>query len=663
MPSLVLANIAATAKRVRLAPAVVVLPMHNPIGVAEEWATLDQLSGGRVEFAMGRGYDAAEYAPFGADFQRSADIFAEGIDLLWRCWTEKGPFSFSGEFYKADNIEICPKPVQDVLVPTIACFSRYSMEIAAARDWNIIFAPFATGLIFGGLAKATAAYREEAEKHGRAPGKAKCSYFIHIGGKPAEEQYGRECLLRYFNHSGMRQTKQDREHKMPPSMQYMKKIHEALAVMKPEESGRGVDPARLAAANHRLAEARRGGRDRRGDPLLQPRAEAAQPGDGADGPVHGRNRTRVCGHKDHRGSEVTTERIMDISINIAPTIDSWKVVKRAEELGYTTAWFYDTQMQNTDLFVAMTMAALNTSKIRLGTGVLIPSNRIAPVAATCLGSLSAIAPGRIDFGVSTGFTGRRAMGSGPIKLADMKEYIRVVQALLRNEMVEWEYEGRRRKIKYLNPEIGAINVTDSVPLHISAFGPRGQGLTAELGANWIFAPGNLQFAQGAIEKMKQSYRDAGQDPATKYITSLSGGCVLADGEPYDSPRAKAQAGPHAAMIFHNLVEAEEFGDIGRPVPPHLKSLLDRYREVYANYQPADARYISNHRGHLMFLRPEEQDIINGDIIKAATWTGTKPELVERMRALKQMGYSAYSVHIRNGHPGMLEDWADVFAAV
>jgi alkanesulfonate monooxygenase SsuD/methylene tetrahydromethanopterin reductase-like flavin-dependent oxidoreductase (luciferase family) len=354
---------------------------------------------------------------------------------------------------------------------------------------------------------------------------------------------------------------------------------------------------------------------------------------------------------------------MDISINIAPTVDSWKVVKRAEELGYTSAWFYDTQMQNTDLFVAMTAAALNTSRIRLGTGVLIPSNRIAPVAATALGSLNALAPGRIDFGVSTGFTGRRAMGSGPIKLADMKEYIRVVQALLRGEMVEWEFEGRRRKIKYLNPEIGAINLDDPIPLHISAFGPKGQALTAELGANWIMAPANLQFAEGAIAKMKQTYRDAGQDPATKYITSLSGGAVLHEGEPYDSPRAKAQAGPHAAMIFHNLVEAAEFGDIGRPVPPHLKPLYDRYREIYLKYEPADARYISNHRGHLMFLRPEEQALINGDIIKATTWTGTKPELIERMRGLRDLGYSAYSVHIRNGHPDMLEDWAEVFAGI
>ncbi len=239
MPSLLLAWIAAEAKNVRLAPAVVVLPMHNPIGVAEEWATLDQLSHGRVEFAMGRGYDAAEYAPFGADFQRSAEIFSEGIDLLWRCWTEPEPFSFKGEFYQAENIQVCPRPFQKTLVPTVACFSRYSMEIAAARDWNIIFAPFATGLIFGGLAKATEAYRDEAAKHGRAPGKAKCSYFIHIGGSPAEEQYGRDCLLRYFNHSGMRQTRQDRAHALPPSMQYMKKVHEALATMKSSDLDEG----------------------------------------------------------------------------------------------------------------------------------------------------------------------------------------------------------------------------------------------------------------------------------------------------------------------------------------------------------------------------------------------------------------------------------------
>ena len=78
---------------------------------------------------------------------------------------------------------------------------------------------------------------------------------------------------------------------------------------------------------------------------------------------------------------------MDFGINLATSSDSWKVIKRAEELGYARAWLYDTQMLNADMFVAMGAAAVQTSRIRLGTGVLIPSNRIAPVAASALASL------------------------------------------------------------------------------------------------------------------------------------------------------------------------------------------------------------------------------------------------------------------------------------
>jgi len=67
-PDLVLAYLAARSKRIRLAPAVTVLPLHHPIRVAEQWATLDLLSGGRVDFAAGRGYDRREYLPFHVSF-------------------------------------------------------------------------------------------------------------------------------------------------------------------------------------------------------------------------------------------------------------------------------------------------------------------------------------------------------------------------------------------------------------------------------------------------------------------------------------------------------------------------------------------------------------------------------------------------------------------
>jgi alkanesulfonate monooxygenase SsuD/methylene tetrahydromethanopterin reductase-like flavin-dependent oxidoreductase (luciferase family) len=176
---------------------------------------------------------------------------------------------------------------------------------------------------------------------------------------------------------------------------------------------------------------------------------------------------------------------MDFGINLATAADSWKVVKRAEALGYARAWFYDTQVLNADMFVAMGAAAVQTSRIGLGTGVLIPSNRIAPVAASALGSLNALAPGRIDFGISTGFTARRTMGLGPVKLDDMVEYIRIVQRLLAGDTIEWTFEGKTRKSRFLDPEVGAVNVNDPIPLFISALGPRGRKLTAQLGAHWI----------------------------------------------------------------------------------------------------------------------------------------------------------------------------------
>jgi 5,10-methylenetetrahydromethanopterin reductase len=354
---------------------------------------------------------------------------------------------------------------------------------------------------------------------------------------------------------------------------------------------------------------------------------------------------------------------MDLGLNLATSADSWKVVKRAEELGYARAWFYDTQLLNADVFVAMGAAAVQTSRIRLATGVLIPSNRIAPVAASALASLNALAPGRIDFGVSTGFTARRTMGLGPVTLDSMREYIRVVQGLLAGDTLEWTFEAKRRKIRFLNPELDVINIRDPIPLHISALGPRGRRLTAELGAGWLFAAGHVGAAKAAVADMQRAWRAAGVDPAGRVATAFTGGCVLRDGEAFDSPRARAQAGPHATIALHNLVEVAEFGNMGRAVPPSLAPLLERYREIYQAYEPADARYLANHRGHLMFLRPEEHEVCTADLIRAMTFTGTRPELRERLRELRAAGYNHFAISIRHGHPEMLEDWADVFAGV
>ncbi len=350
---------------------------------------------------------------------------------------------------------------------------------------------------------------------------------------------------------------------------------------------------------------------------------------------------------------------MDYGIALAPSAEAWKLARRAEELGFSHAWFYDTQMLCADVFVAMAAAAVHTARIRLGTGVLIPSNRIAPVAANALASLNKLAPGRIVFGIGTGFTGRLTMGLGAMKLGALAEYVRVVRALLAGERVDWECEGQRRKIQFLNPELGLIDIDDPIPLHLSAMGPKSRKLAARIADGWINFVFALPVAVAEVETMLAEWRAAGRDAASCYATGFSLGCVLRDGEPHDSPRAKAQAGPLAAVMLHALIEQRLSGGLGS----EIDSLLAQYHRIYDTYEPADARYLTLHRGHLLFLRPEEEPLITAGLIRDFTFTGTRDVLVDRLRALRDAGYRQWAIQVVPGHEDALEDWVRVIEKV
>jgi 5,10-methylenetetrahydromethanopterin reductase len=353
---------------------------------------------------------------------------------------------------------------------------------------------------------------------------------------------------------------------------------------------------------------------------------------------------------------------MDLSISLPTKARSWEVVKRAEELGYSHAWFYDTHLLNAELFAAMGAAAMKTSKIKLCTGVMIPSNRLAPVAASGLATLNALAPGRIVFGVSTGYTGRRTMGLKPITFARMNRYIEIVQGLLAGKTVEWEGEGGTHKVRFLNPDLGLINIHDPIPLAISAFGPKARANVARMGAQWIGSATYPQREQAELEEVRAHWKSFGRDPKTLYAITAIGGRVLDEGEPPDSSKAMAQAGPYAAIGFHNLVEEAEFGSVFPGEFP-FPAELEAYRKVYQTYEPADARYLTNHRGHLMFVRPEEKHL-SAAVIKVLTMTGTKVELVERLKGIKALGYNQVQFHTVPGHENeMMERWADVMAKV
>lgn len=351
---------------------------------------------------------------------------------------------------------------------------------------------------------------------------------------------------------------------------------------------------------------------------------------------------------------------MKFGIAIPTDSDSWRLVRRAEELGFHHAWFYDTQMLSADPFVAMAACAMKTTRIRLGTGVLVPSGRIAAVTANAFASLNKLAPGRIDFGISTGFSARRAMGLGAMKLADMEDYIRVVQALWRGEAVEAAIEGKQRLIQLLNPELGLINTTDKIPLYIAATGPKARALTAKLQGGWIDGAPSVARSLASLEAMRAAWAAAGHNRETLNAVAWTGGAVLEPGEPADSPRAVAQAGSRAATMLHRAADEAMAGHANTaPLPPAFAEAVKGYVAMARDFRPQGAYYLNNHRGHLMFVRADERKFLSADLIKATTWTAPEAELKERVVALRDAGFSQVVFSILPNQEHAIEDWGRI----
>jgi alkanesulfonate monooxygenase SsuD/methylene tetrahydromethanopterin reductase-like flavin-dependent oxidoreductase (luciferase family) len=233
-PDLALTYVAARTQRIRLAPAVTVLPLHHPIRVAEQWATLDLLSGGRVDFAAGRGYDRREYQPLGVSFDDNQSIFEEGMEVVRRLWAADGPISHRGKHYAFDDVAITPQPVQRPLPTYVGSFSRPSIELAARLGCGLIVAPFAAALSFGGLSQVAELYYATCAKHGTIPGRPMCSYFIHFADTPAEEAAARDRQVRYYRECVIPAFPGDPV-TAPPSYRYFIDMVARLQTVKPED--------------------------------------------------------------------------------------------------------------------------------------------------------------------------------------------------------------------------------------------------------------------------------------------------------------------------------------------------------------------------------------------------------------------------------------------
>lgn len=161
-----LAYLAARTSRIRLGTAVVVLPWHNPVLIAEQAATLDLLSGGRFDFGVGKGYRRAEFDAFCIPIEEASERFDEAMAVIRKAWTAGGRFSHHGRRWHFENMLVEPAPQQRPHPPLwLAAGSGESIRRAAREGYNLLLDQLAS---IEQIGERIALFRAECRRAGRA---------------------------------------------------------------------------------------------------------------------------------------------------------------------------------------------------------------------------------------------------------------------------------------------------------------------------------------------------------------------------------------------------------------------------------------------------------------------------------------------------------------
>jgi 5,10-methylenetetrahydromethanopterin reductase len=299
---------------------------------------------------------------------------------------------------------------------------------------------------------------------------------------------------------------------------------------------------------------------------------------------------------------------MDISCAFPPVPATPEHVALAERLGYRRAWVYDTPALQLDVWATLARAAERTRRIELGPGVLIPSLRHVLVNAAAVATLVDLAPGRVNVGIGSGFTGRLAMGQRPNPWSFVARYARDLRALLAGETVDVDGAPARM----LHGPGQAPPRPIRVPIVLGVAGPKGEAVAREVGDGVFTVLPTRGFAWSIL---------------------LSFGTVLDPGESLDAPRVLEAAGAGAAVVFHRAHDVP--GAPGRPALADLPGGAAWRAAIEAI--PARERHLHTHEGHLTTPNAIDRKALTGENIRRYTLTGDAAALRQRLAELETRG--------------------------
>ena len=301
-----------------------------------------------------------------------------------------------------------------------------------------------------------------------------------------------------------------------------------------------------------------------------------------------------------------------------PAAEVAEFAAQAEELGFEGIWVADSQSVFREAFVALTLCATRTERIRLATGVTNPITRHPAVLASSFATIDELSGGRGIIGIGVGESAVQTLGLRQARLARLEEATHVLRGLLAGDEVA--FDGARLRMGW---------PTRRIPIFLASSGPRSLRLAGRVADGVLFQVGaDPELVRYALRSIAAGAEEAGRDPGsiTRYVRLA---CSVGADRERVREAAKGYAAVAAGTVFAN-VPREHF-------PPDVWEDIRQMKERYDYYQHGSAA-------------APHAELLTDRVLDAIAIAGTPEEAMPRFRELISLGVDGFVLPIATPDP-------------
>ena len=312
--------------------------------------------------------------------------------------------------------------------------------------------------------------------------------------------------------------------------------------------------------------------------------------------------------------------MLDFGITLKPDMTPGRVIsltRQAEAAGFVYGWLFDSHLLWLEPYPLLTLMALNTARMRLGTCVTNPATRDPTVTASALATLNLISGGRMDLGIGRGDSARRVMGKKPTTLATLEQSVRIIRDLASGQPTD--YDGEQIRMEW---------AAGTLPVWIAGYGPKALHMAGRIADGII-----LQFADPHLIRWCLGFVRAGAEAAERDFATIK---IMAAAPVWvsdDRETARDHVRWFPALVSNHVMDL-----IARYDPADLPPELTAYVQHRAGY---------DYRHHAEVGSGNAQ-FVGDDVVDRFCIVGPVAEHHRRLQELADLGVHQFNIYLMSG---------------